>query len=216
VASVFLTNADLDHTLGLLLLREGGRLSVAAPSGVRASLDEGLRLQAVLGAYGGIDWSLPPDEWTSLDGLGLEVRAVPLPGAEPPRYAANMPGLPGGHGVGYLFRSSGGRACGIFPDVARLDAPLLDLLASCGRVYFDGTFWDEDEMPRLGLSNRGARAMGHLPVSESLALFAGRGIPAAYLHINNTNPILRPDSDERREVERHGLRVAEDGERLTL
>jgi pyrroloquinoline quinone biosynthesis protein B len=32
-----------------------------------------------------------------------------------------------------------------------------------------------------------------------------------YIHINNTNPILLEDSPQRRQVERSGLEVADDG-----
>jgi pyrroloquinoline quinone biosynthesis protein B len=37
-----------------------------------------------------------------------------------------------------------------------------------------------------------------------------------YTHINNTNPMLLEDSLQRREVERRGLAVGEDGMRFTL
>ena len=214
VSRVFLTNADLDHVLGLFLLREGGRLAVTAPSGVREALTEGLKVDGVLAPFGGIAWSDAPEEWSRIDDSALEIRAVPLPEAEAPRFAPDSAGC---HGVGYLFRDvQSQKTCGIFPDVARLDAALLKILAACDRVYFDGTFWDEDEMPRLGLSPRRARDMGHLPVSESLGLLANHAVRAAYVHVNNTNPILRPGSPERCEIERRGLRVAEDGERLSL
>ncbi len=214
VSHVFLTNADLDHSLGLLLLREGGCLAVTAPDGARDALTHGLRFDAALQTFGGLAWNPVSEDWTPIANSGLEVRAIPLPDAEPPRYAPEARGL---HGVGYLFREGrDGTVCGIFPDLARLDESLLDILASCAHVYLDGTFWDEDEMPRLGLSPRGAREMGHLPVSDSLVLLSRRGIRAAYLHVNNTNPILRPDSEERWKLEQSGLRLAEDGERLSL
>src|SRR5947208_3335625 len=47
IHGVLLTNADLDHTLGLFQLREGGRLAVHATARVRKALDDGLRLTAV-------------------------------------------------------------------------------------------------------------------------------------------------------------------------
>jgi len=36
------------------------------------------------------------------------------------------------------------------------------------------------------------------------------------IHINNTNPILREDSDERAELTRHGIEVAYDGMDIIL
>lgn len=217
IRGVFLTNADLDHTLGLFQLREGGRLAVTAPAAVRASLENGPALSRVIGAYTEIDWRLASGEWIAADATGLEVRAVPLEGAGPPRYALQAPAA--GHAAGYLFRDARGTA-GVFPDVAMLDGRLRAEIAGCDRVWFDGTFWDGDELVRLGFSKRNAAGMGHVPISGaggSLALLSALGPHrAAYLHINNTNPVLRPGSVERKALEAAQVRVAEDGEHFVV
>src|SRR5579863_5790378 len=44
IEGVLLTNADLDHTLGLLLLREGQRLAVHCSAAAQGSLERGLHL----------------------------------------------------------------------------------------------------------------------------------------------------------------------------
>ena len=84
----------------------------------------------------------------------------------------------------------------------------------------DGTFWGEDEMPRLGLSTRTATDMGHVPLSGpggSLTVLAGLGRPRTVLvHINNTNPILLEDSPERAEVLAAGLEIGLDGQEFSL
>jgi pyrroloquinoline quinone biosynthesis protein B len=217
VSRIFLTNADLDHTLGLFQLREGGALSLAAPSRVRASLEDGLLLDRVIGPYAEVHWQEASVEWRQVDESGLEVRCVPLRGAGPPRYDAGP--AEGLHAVGYLFRKGGGTV-GIFPDVAILDAALLGELAGCTRVWFDGTFWDEEELLRLGFSSRRAADMGHVPISGesgSLATLSKLGPGrVSYLHINNTNPILQPHSTERRAVDEAGLQVAEDGSHFII
>src|SRR6266851_5485257 len=48
VEGILLTNADLDHTLGLFVLREGERLTVHATAAVRQALTDGLGLSTVL------------------------------------------------------------------------------------------------------------------------------------------------------------------------
>lgn len=216
IRDIFLTNADLDHSLGLLLLREGGPLRVTAPAGARQALVEGMRMDAVLNSFCGIEWSEASSCWRDLG--PLQVRAVPLAGSSAPRYA---PGASGVHSVGYLFRDTrSGKQAGIFPDVSALDGGLLAVLATCDALFFDGTFWRDDELDHLGISSRTARAMGHVPISGkdgSLAALAPLRRPACvYLHLNNTNPILDPASPERREVEAAGLRIAEDGMKLEL
>jgi pyrroloquinoline quinone biosynthesis protein B len=215
---IFITNADLDHSLGLLLLREGGRLRVTAPSGAREALCSGLRLDTVLGSFCGIDCTDATEAWRDLGASGLQVRAVPLTAAEPPRYASVAQGM---HAVGYLFRDSRTKKqAAIFPDVAVLTDELLAIFAECDALLFDGTFWRNDELKHLGISSRTAKDMGHVPISGesgSLARLAVLKLKlCAYLHINNTNPVLLPDSAERREIEAKGLVIAGDGMRIDL
>ena len=81
-------------------------------------------------------------------------------------------------------------------------------------VLFDGTFYREDELVRLGLSKAVAKDMAHVPISGengSLAKLAPLSARRIYTHINNTNPILAPSSDERRTVESAGWEIAYDG-----
>jgi pyrroloquinoline quinone biosynthesis protein B len=217
VHTIFLTNADLDHTLGIFQLREGEPLTVTAPGVVRQSLERGPGMSVVLNAYAGLSWHPSPVEWRAVDDTNLEVRAVPLDGAGPPRYDREP--AAGVHAVGYVFRQ-GGATVGFFPDVAVLTETLRAEIAVCDRVWFDGTFWDAEELVRLGFSGRNATDMGHIPISGddgSLEFLSTLGPNrAAYLHINNTNPILRPDSDERKQVEAANVGIAGDGDHFIV
>lgn len=219
VAGVLLTNADLDHCLGLFTLREGPPLAIWAPDATRRTLTDGLNLNAVLTAFCGIDWRQPSGDWQPL-APGLETRLVPLRGADAPRYVPPSADSTAPQAVGYLFRTQpGATTVGIFPDVAILDADLIAELRRCDHVFFDGTFWTADEMLRLGFSTRDAAAMGHVPVSGpggSLAILAELPARCAYVHLNNTNPLLHTDSPERAAAEAAGVRVADDGEILDL
>lgn len=215
IENVFLTNADLDHTLGLLHLREGTALTIRCPDSVRSSLERGMRMDRMLTSFAGVHWISTTGEWQSLE--GFEFRAVPLRGTEPPRFDRQNRAEP--HAVGYLFREAeGAPIAGVFPDVAVLDDELMEVLQMCARIWFDGTFWSDDEL--LGLTGRTATQMGHVPISGaqgSLAALASLGSGrVSYLHINNTNPILRADSAERCQVEAAGLGIAEDGDHCQL
>jgi pyrroloquinoline quinone biosynthesis protein B len=219
------TNADLDHTLGLLMLREGGRLSVHATSSVRRALDEGLRLTEVHDCYGGVDWRNPPANLAPLtcaDGMlsGLAYAAFPVPG-KLPRYREGRTSPSGEDAVGYQLvdESTGGRLVYV-PGLAALDRDVLARVRDADVLLLDGTFWSDEEMRIVGAGGASARAMGHLPVgSEDGSLAALASLPAArkiYVHINNTNPMLREDSPERRAVERAGVEVGWDGLEFTL
>lgn len=225
IEGILVTNADLDHTLGLLMLREGGRLSVHATSFVRRALDEGLHLAEVLDCYGGVDWRQPPARLAPLlcaDGTssGLSYMAFPVPG-KLPRYREGRAAPSAEDNVGYqLVDDSTGKRLAYVPGLSALDRDVLTRLHDADALLLDGTFWSEEEMRIAGVGRTSAREMGHLPVgSENGSLSVVASLPAArkiYVHINNTNPMLREDSPERRAVEKAGALVGWDGMELTL
>jgi pyrroloquinoline quinone biosynthesis protein B len=122
---------------------------------------------------------------------------------------------------GYVFRDrTGGGVLTYVPGLARLDDAVLGRFAASDLLLVDGTFWRDDELPRLGISARTARDMGHVPLSgpggtlEALARL--RRPRKVLVHINNTNPILLEDSPEREAVLRVGVEVADDGLEIDL
>jgi pyrroloquinoline quinone biosynthesis protein B len=225
IQGILLTNADLDHTLGLFMLREGGRLIVHATPSVQRTLDEGLHLTAVLDGYGGVEWRSPPvdlDQLICADGRlsGLSYAAFPVAG-KLPRYREGRASANEKDTVGYLLvdESTGSRLVYV-PGLAALDGDLLTRLQDADALLLDGTFWSDDEMQIAGAGTASARAMGHLPVgSEDGSLSTLPSLPAThriYVHINNTNPMLREDSPERRAVEQAGAQVGWDGLEFSL
>jgi pyrroloquinoline quinone biosynthesis protein B len=223
IEGVVLTDAELDHTLGLVLLREGRYLQVYATPAVQRVVEDDSSLLPVTRAFAEVRVeSLSVGGTTALayrDGCpaGLSVSAFTVP-AGPPRFASHE--APG-HTVGLLVRDeASGGVCAFVPGCGGLDRSLLDRLAGAEVVLFDGTFWTDDELIALGIGERTARQMDHLPVSgpdgslERLAALPGRH--KVYTHINNTNPMLIEDSPQRRLVERLGLVVGADGMRFTL
>jgi pyrroloquinoline quinone biosynthesis protein B len=223
IEGVVLTDAELDHTLGIVLLREGRFLQLYATPAAQSVIERDSSVLPVTRAFAEVRVEpLAIGGSTALgyrDGCpaGLTVTAFPVP-AGPPRFASEE--LPG-HTVGLLVRDDAtGGVCAFVPGCGGLDRTLLDRLAGAELVLFDGTFWTDDELIALGIGQRTARAMDHLPVSgpdgslEQLAALPARH--KVYTHINNTNPMLIEDSPHRLEVERHGLVVGADGMRFTL
>jgi pyrroloquinoline quinone biosynthesis protein B len=223
IEGVVLTDAELDHTLGIVLLREGRFLQLYATPAAQSVIERDSSVLPVTRAFAEVRVEpLAIGGSTALgyrDGCpaGLTVTAFPFP-ACPPRFASEA--LPG-HTVGLLVRDDAtGGVCAFVPGCGGLDRTLLDRLAGAELVLFDGTFWTDDELIALGIGQRTARAMDHLPVSgpdgslEQLAALPARH--RVYTHINNTNPMLIEDSPHRLEVERHGLVVGADGMRFTL
>ncbi len=220
IRAVLLTDAELDHTLGLLLLREGRGLEVHATEAARDTLMDGTSLLRTLEAYCPVSWRrVVPGRDTPL-GDGLSYRAFDVPTTKRPRFSSGH-GNGEGRVVGYRVTDvHTGGALVYLPAVQELTAPLHHQLTGCDCLLVDGTCWRDDELIRLGAGRKTAREMGHLPISgpggslEQLCpLSIGRKI---YIHINNTNPILLEDAPERRILEQHGMEVAVDGLELQI
>ena len=199
IAGVLLTNADLDHTLGLLLLRQQQTpVLVYASDATRSALDW---LELLLHPFGGSNWRTASGNFNSLSN-GLAFRAIEL-------HKSNA----------FQLRDEvSGRAALIAPVVGELTAELRDAVDTSDVILFDGTFWNDDELRAVRRGARSAREMNHLPISDSsLALL--RHSPARrkiYMHINNTNPILMPGSRERALVQQAGIEIACDGLEIIL
>jgi pyrroloquinoline quinone biosynthesis protein B len=199
IAGVLLTNADIDHALGLLLLRQQETpLIVYAAEEMRKAL---AWIDRVLSRFCGIEWRKISADFQSLSG-GLAFRAIELPGS-----------------VAFQFRDDTSGATALFaPNVGELTEELRNAVYASGVVLFDGTFWTDGELGVVRPGARTAREMNHLPISDgSLDLL--RQSPARrkiYTHINNTNPILMPGTRERAQVEQAGIEIARDGLEITL
>jgi pyrroloquinoline quinone biosynthesis protein B len=215
VAAVLLTDAEIDHTAGLLLLRESAAaLRVYGSEEVRRALTEGYPVLPILGSYSGVDWrTLEPGGPLALDGTSLEVEAFAA-GGDAPRYLAGTGADVEATGLVFRDRLTGGVLTYV-PGLARLDDDVLGRFAASDVLLVDGTFWVDDELARLGISDRTAGQMGHVPLSGpggTLEALAALSRPRSILvHINNTNPILLERSPQRDAVVRAGVEVGYDG-----
>ena len=218
IAGVLLTDAEIDHTAGLLLLRESTTaVRVFGAEGVERALRQ--TVLRMLERFCGAEWqTLESGRVRPLGGSSLAVESFRV-GGDAPRYlGASDVEL---QATGFVFRDHAtGGVVTYVPGLARLDDGVLTLFATSDLVLADGTFWCDDELARLGISARSARDMGHVPLSGpggTLEVLARLERPRkALVHINNTNPILLEDSPERNAVLRAGVEVAYDGLEIEL
>jgi len=220
VTAVLLTDGELDHTLGLLLMREAREVRVHGTEATKDLLRNGSRLLPTLQAYCPVDWHpVVPGADAPLPG-GLRYRAFDVPTSKRPRF----PGVADsgkGRVVGYRITDEGsGTAMVYLPGVQELTREVAREADGCAALLVDGTCWTDDEMIALGLAAKTSRDMGHHPVSGpggSLGPLAGLPVPRkVYVHLNNTNPLLLEDSGPRREANKRGLEIAYDGLELEI
>ncbi len=214
LVSVLLTNGDIDHVAGLLCLRERQPFALFATGEIHAVL-------AANPIFSAVGSDLVPRVSVAMgravtlaDGLEAELFAVP---GKVPLYMEGdevRTDLEGEQTVGVHLRADSHDMFYI-PGCALVTPALADRLRGASVVFFDGTLWRDDEMQTTGVGSKTGRRMGHISMSGpdgSMAALAGLGIRRkVYVHMNNTNPVLRPDASERAEAEAAGWTIGQDG-----
>lgn len=232
LAAVAVTNADVDHSAGLLVLREGGAPPLYCSARVRRALTDGLRIIPALESFGAVTVNaLVPGEtavFRDRRGHDLGLRAEVFPVASKPApymlpllTAAEAADDLAGDTVGLSLYADGADARVVYvPGVRDLDDALRERIARAALVLIDGTFTTDDEMVRLGASAKTARQMGHAPLEgpDGLVAFLDdiRGPRKVLVHINNSNPALRDGGEVASWLAAHDIVVGHDGMRFTV
>jgi pyrroloquinoline quinone biosynthesis protein B len=222
IGAVVLTNGDMDHVLGLFSLRESQPFALYATPPVWSGLEASVLVRTLKRFEGQVVFR-PLEIGREIEladaagePLGIRVKPFAAPGKLPV------------HLMGHAAESAEDNVGLSLRDSGAPDAPAIAYAAACaslrgvdlsnhGAVLFDGTFYREDELVRLGLSKAVAKDMAHMPISGesgSVAQLAALKARKIFTHINNTNPILAR-SEERRAVEAAGWEVAFDGMEIT-
>ena len=224
IAAVLIVDAQIDHSTGLMTLREHTRrLPVYCTPSVHSDLTSGYPLLNVLEHFCGVDWH-PVD---AIGGTafqipelpGLELHPIPLPGEAPPYSPRrHKPAEDDCIGLTFVDKASGKR-CFYAPGLGGWTDRVIAEAERADCVLIDGTLWKDDELAARGAADKTGAEMGHLAQTgdggmlEQLARLAGRKI---LIHINNTNPILDEASPERRRLDEAGIEVAFDGMEIEL
>jgi len=215
--TVVITNPDLDHVIGLLVMREALPYRVASTAFTkRALLDHNAVFRLIEPAWG----TVKLDEEFALDRDGeLQGRLFPVPGKVPTwvgELETNHPEATAGFRI---TEPRTGKRVVYAPGLQRLDSGTLAELAAADLRFVDGTFWTEDELLTMRPGATTATTMGHTPVGgpngslEILRRLPGRTV---FIHLNNTNPMLVTNSPEAASVRAAGADIAMDGMVLEL
>ena len=225
IAAVMLMDAQIDHVTGLLMLREGRPLPLYCTAAVWDDLTEGLPLVPVLSHYCGVQWHiLAPNHGQmpmEIPGIAdISFTPVMLLSKAPPYSPHRQTSQPGDNLGLILENRKNGKKLFYAPGLGKMEAHVLAVMHDVDCLLVDGTFWTMDEMITNGFSNKRATDMGHLPQSGAGGMIEILdGIPDArkvLIHINNTNPILDEDSEQRATLTGHGIEVAFDGMEIVL
>lgn len=219
IKAVILIDSQIDHTTGLLMLRESTTpLQIYCSDMVRNDLSSGFPIFAMLEHYCRVDHhTVPLDggsfQITGIDDLRFHSHALK---SKAPPYSPHRHDPHPGDNIGVVIEQiSTGRKVYYAPGLGEIEPHVAQAMSHADCLLVDGTFWVEDEMGRAGIVHKLAREMGHLPQSGPGGMIEVLdGLPSArkiLIHINNTNPILDEDSPERQQLAAHGIEVSHDG-----
>jgi len=222
VAGVMLTSADLDHILGLLLMREFTPISIYATESILRIIESN--------AFFSMLKRMPGQQRTHVlqhgnavaPIAGVTIIPIELPGSFPMHIPPAMrPSLNTREmTLGLVFESATGKRAAYLPALPALTQQLLEKLAGCDLLLVDGTLWSSDELQRLHANTPSAEEMGHMPIGGATGSLERlkdlSHVRRVYTHINNSNPILAADTPEQKAVLDAGFEIAFDGMEIIL
>ncbi|MES9852365.1 MAG: pyrroloquinoline quinone biosynthesis protein PqqB [Candidatus Thiodiazotropha sp. L084R] len=224
IRAILLVDAQIDHTTGLLLLREHTEpWDIYCTQAVHDDLTTGYPIFNILGHFRGVNWhEVNTDESTfTIPGIdGLVFTAVPLKSEAPP-YSPHRHNTVPGDNIGIRVQNiESGHNLFYAPGLGSMESHILPYMQDADCVLVDGTLWTDNEMVQAGISKKLGSEMGHLDQSGDggiMDILGSLTKPRKILiHINNTNPILVDDSSERLALTEASIEVSHDGMQIEL
>ncbi len=218
IKSVLLTDGELDHTLGLLSLRQGSGLDIYAPNIVIDILTGDFPVKRVISSYASHKWiKLTDGQLIKLDDESLGLTAIAV-GTKLPRYTIGQKTDQNATFAYLIEDMNSGKKLLYAPSVQHWTQALNQAAKEADCIMMDGTFWTDDELVKLGISDHKASDMGHISLSAQpgqegiLGKLSRLSDKETFLvHINNTNKIFMSDSDETKILHEHGIALAPEG-----
>ncbi len=219
VSSVLLTNGDIDHIAGLLILREKQAFTVFLTTAIMEVIEQNPIFNALDRHH--VTFQVIDLETQFTLAPGLEASLFAVPGKVPLFMEGEIVDtkLEGDQTVGVQLTAQN-RTAFYIPGCAAMTPSLEEKLRYTELVFFDGTVFENEEMISTKTGQKTGARMGHMAMSGqdgSVAAFEKLGVKQkVFVHINNTNPVWDPDSRERATVEAAGWAIAHDGLEIAL
>ena len=223
IKAILLIDSQIDHSTGLLMLREGKPLDVYCTEMVKQDLTTGFPVFKMLEDYCTVNHHPIPFDGSSftIPGINdLRFYTQALKSKAPP-YSPHRNNPHEGDNIGVVIEQiSTGKKVFYSPGLGEIEPQVMDAMQNSDCLMVDGTFWTNDEMCTQNISPKKAREIGHLPQSGEGGMIevleTVKNARKILIHINNTNPILDEDSDQRKVLNDAGIEVAYDGLEIDL
>lgn len=224
ICAIVLSDGQIDHTTGLLLLREHDQAwDVYCTASVQQDMTTGYPIFNILKHFRGVNWheiSTNEASFTIPNAGKLLFTAVPLKSEAPP-YSPHRHNTVPGDNVGFQVSDENtGKKLFYAPGLGEIEDHVYRYMQDADVVLIDGTVWTNDEMAQHGISTKLASEMGHMDQSSKGGIkdtLESLEKPRKILiHINNTNPILDEESAQRKILDDAGIEVSYDGMDIIL
>jgi len=223
IKAILLIDSQIDHTTGMLMLREGKPLEVYCTDMVKQDLSTGFPLFTMLKDYCTVNHHAIPVDGSSftipaIEDLRFYTQALK---SKAPPYSPHRHDPHEGDNIGVIIEQiSTGKKVFYSPGLGEIEPHVMTAMQEVDCLLVDGTFWTDDEMCTQNISHKKAREIGHLPQSGPGGMIEVlSGVAKArkiLIHINNTNPILDDDSEQHKILDAAGIEVAYDGLEIDL
>lgn len=223
IKAILLIDSQIDHTTGMLMLREGKPLEVYCTEMVKQDLSTGFPIFKMLQDYCTVNHHPIPHDGSSftipgIDDIKLTTQALK---SKAPPYSPHRHDPHEGDNIGVIIEQiSTGKKVFYSPGLGEIEPHVMAAMQAADCVMVDGTFWTDDEMCVQQISHKKAREIGHLPQSGPGGMIEVlntlHNTRKILIHINNTNPILDDASAERGILDAAGIEVAYDGLEIDL
>lgn len=220
IKAVVLNDAQIDHTTGLLMLREGCPHEVYCTKEVHEDLNTSFPIFKMLTHWngGGLKWNeiIPNNQAFTIPVMpNHEFFAVPLISNAPP-YSKYRDIPRDGDNIGIIVvNKKTNKKLFYLPGLGVLEKHVFEAMKDADVILIEGTLWTNDEMIKGNFSSKLGTDMGHMPLSGEGGLIevldSLKKPRKILIHINNTNPILDEENDEYKELISHGIEVSYDG-----
>ena len=221
IKSILLTDAELDHTIGLLVLRENSKFRIFGTKSVLKALSHSFPVRQILSSYARLDFhEVNVGQSFELEPNKLEVTPIKS-GNKKPRYINDSNTNNNDWVIAYHIKDLQSQKSIVYaPAIEVWDKQIKSHLAQTEYAFIDGTFWSDDEMLDTCNIAKNASAMGHVPlngIGNTLHQIKEMNLPKTILvHINNTNPILDSSSMEYKNITDQGIEIGSEGMEIEL
>ena len=207
--NIILTDAQLDHTLGLLQIREGEPLNIFATRVVEHQLTMEFPMLPLLEKYCSKRFT-PIESGRPFSPLpGFTVTPVYIMSNSPPYSSFRDKPTPGAN-IGLVINEKVFYA----PGLLHFTPEIKSIISRMEYLLLDGTCWSSDELDFINKPN--LEDLGHISQENLIQELNEYTCKKVLIHINNTNPINDPDSHASKILADNGISVASDDMEIYL